>query len=325
MLHEAHLLAAHHQKDHVAQRIGVHALRLDVGGAAVEVVDDEPFQLLVVVADDEQQLVVRRAVEQVGDHTRRDVDRDERIERQHPAVRCRLARADSEADHGQSRQHDEPVGQQDARRELDPGELLQQHAHDVRAPRGRLLSHDDTLPDADHHGADDARQQQVVREVQPPAQQQRRVQRLDRLGIRVDQPREHVHKARRIERRQHRARAETAAEDQHGDQHQRNVEHVTERTDLDRREDVMQHDTHAVDPARHELVGIDEEHEPRAHDRAAEENQKPRAPPRPRAHRFEQSLCVHTLIHLKCKDTKFSGNAGYGGGFFAPGFHIRIF
>ena len=26
-----------------------------------------------------------------------------------------------------------------------------------------------------------------------------------------------------------------------------------------------------------------------------------------------------------CKDTKFSGNAGYGGGFFAPGFHIRIF
>ena len=29
---------------------------------------------------------------------------------------------------------------------------------------------------------------------------------------------------------------------------------------------------------------------------------------------------------VKCgKDTKFSGNAGYGGGFFAPGFHIRIF
>ena len=170
-------------------------------------------------------------------------------------------------------------------------------------PRGRLLPHDDTLPDADHHGADDARQQQVVREVQPPAQQQRRVQRLDRLGIRVDQPREHVHKARRIERRQHRARAETAAEDQHGDQHQRNVEHVTERTDLDRREDVMQHDTHAVDPARHELVGIDEEHEPRAHDRAAEENQKPRAPPRPRAHRFEQSLCVHIVVRLSGKDS----------------------
>ena len=35
---------------------------------------------------------------------------------------------------------------------------------------------------------------------------------------------------------------------------------------------------------------------------------------------------LHSFRNFKNnKDTKFSGNAGYGGGFFAPGFHIRIF
>ena len=57
-----------------------------------------------------------------------------------------------EAD-GQSGQHDEPVGQQDARRELDPGESCNSIATMSGAPWSPSPAHDDTLPDADHHGA----------------------------------------------------------------------------------------------------------------------------------------------------------------------------
>ena len=170
--------------------------------------------------------------------------------------------------------------------------------HDVRAARRGLLAYDDALAHADDHRTDDTRQQQVVREVQTPAEQQRRIERLDRFGRRVDQPREDVHETRRIERRQHRAGSESSAEDQHRNEHQRDVEHVAEGTHLDRREDVVQHDTHAVDASRNKIVGVDEEYESRTHDRASEKDQKPRTPPRPRTHRFEQSPCVHTHVFL---------------------------
>ena len=241
----------------------------------------------MVVADDEEQLVVRRTVEQVGDHTRGDINRDERIERQHPAVRGGFARPQPEADDGQAGQHDETVGQEDARRELDAREFLQQHRHDVGAARGRLLAHDDALPHADDDGADDARQQQVVRQVEPPAQQQRRVEALDRRGVGIDQPCEHVHKAGRIERGQHRTRSELPAENQHRNEHQRHVEHIAERTHLDRRKNVVQHDTHTVHASRHEIVRVHKQHEAGTHDRTPEKDQEPRAPPRPRAHRFQ--------------------------------------
>ena len=282
-----HLLAADDQKDHVARLVGKHALALEIGGSALQIVDDELLDLLVVVADDEEQLVVRSSVQQVGHHPRRDVDRQQRIERQHPAVRRGLARSESEADHGQTRQHDKSVGQKDARRELDPGKFLQQHADDVRTPRGGLLPHDNALPHTDGHGPDDAGQQQIVRQIEASAQHQRRIKRFDRLGRRIDQPREDVHEARRVERRQHRPRAEPAAENQHRRNHQRNVEHVAEGSHLNRRENVVKHDTHTVDTARHEVVRVDEQHETRAHDRAAQKNQEPRTPPRPRSHRFE--------------------------------------
>ena len=187
-----------------------------------------------------------------------------------------------------------PDSQEDARRELDSGELLQQHGHDVRAARGGLLAHDDALPHADHHRSEQAGQQQVVRQVEPTAQQQRRIERLDGRRIGIDQPCEDVHETRREERRDDRPRAELPAEDQQRGEHQRNVEHVAERTDLHRRENVVQHDTHAVNAARHEVVGIHEEHETRAHEHATQKNQHPRAPPRPRSHRFEKSFRIHS-------------------------------
>ena len=142
MLHEVHLLAAHHQEDHVPRSVRIHPLRLDVGRTAVEVFDDEAFERLMVVADDEEQLVVRRTVEQVGDHTRGDINRDERIERQHPAVRSGFARPQPEADDGQAGQHDETVGQEDARRELDAREFLQQH------PQLKVVETEDTAGSA---------------------------------------------------------------------------------------------------------------------------------------------------------------------------------
>lgn len=210
-------------------------------------------------------------------------------------------------------------------RELDAGKLLQQHRHDVRAARSRLLAHDDTLPDTDDHGADDTRQQQVVRQVEPPAQQQRRIETLDGRGVGIDQPRQHVHETGRIERRQHRARTELPAENQHRGKHQRHVEHIAERTDLNRREDVVEYDTHTVDASRHEIVGIDEQHETRAHDRTAEENQEPRAPPRPRTHRLQQSLCIHKGIFLGKDNAILRKTRRPRAGFFIPKLQIRFF
>ena len=294
LLHEAHLLAADHQEDHVALPVGVHAARADVGGAAVHILQDEAFELGVPVADNEQQLVVRGAVEQIGQHARRGVDHQQRVDRQQPARRIGRPDEKAEAHHQQAHEHDEAVGEDDRRRELDADVLLQEHRHDVRAARGGLLPHDDPLPYADQQRPQEAGDEQVVRQIQVAAQQRRRVERLDRLGRGVDRPRQEVHEARGVDRRDDRAGPEVAAEDDERRQHQRDVEHVAEGADLHRREDIVHDDRHAVDAARDEIIGVHEEHEGRAHDTGAEQDQQPRTPPGPRPRHFEDLL--HTLI-----------------------------
>ena len=88
----------------------------------------------------------------------------------------------------------------------------------------------------------------------------------------IDQTGEDVHEARGVECGQHRAGAELAAEHQHGDAHKGHVEHVAERTHLNGGEEVVQYDAGAVDAARNEVIGVDEEYEAGAHDRAAHED-----------------------------------------------------
>ena len=150
--------------------------------------------------------VVRRAVQQIGDHARGDVDRDERIERQHPAVGSSVARTQSETDDGQTLTARRNRRRAGCRSKLDAGKLLQQHRHDVRAACSRLLARDDaparyrmtTAPMI--HVSSRSFDGRAV----PPAATPDRESR--RRGVGIDQPRQHVHETRRIERSQHRAR-----------------------------------------------------------------------------------------------------------------------
>lgn len=187
-----------------------------------------------------------------------------------------------------------PSARKILRGELDAAELLQQHAYDVGTPGRSLLPHDEPLPDTDPDGTHDAGEQQVVGEVEMAVQKQRGIERLDSRLVGIDQPGEDVHETGRIERGHDGTCTEMAAENPQSRQHERHVEHVTERTDLDRGEDIVQDDAHAIDAAGNEVVGIDEENEPRAHDRTAQQNKNPRAPPRPRAHRLKQRLGIHS-------------------------------
>ena len=74
-------------------------------------------------------------------------------------------------------------------------------------------------------------------------------------------------------------RPERSAEDQYRPDHQRDIHHVSERTDLYRREEVVQHDAGTVDAARDDVVGVDEIDESGCQNRTAYENANPRLPP----------------------------------------------
>ena len=68
------------------------------------------------------------------------------------------------------------------------------------------------------------------------------------------------------------ARPELAAEEQHGEDEQGHIEDVAEGSDLDGREEIVQHDAATVDTAGHDVVGIDKEHKARGHDGAPQED-----------------------------------------------------
>ena len=293
------LLAAHHHEDHLPVLIGIHALALDVGAAAVHILDDEIAQFgMVILTDDEKQFVVRRAVDHIGQHARRNVDRDERVERQQPAAPLdRLAvgaASHAETDDQKSRQHDARIGEQDARREFHLGEFLQIHGDDVRTACRSLIAQHQPHSQTDEHGSQQRREHQVVRQVDHTAEELLGIERFERLLVGKGDPREQVYQTRREAGGEERAAAELPAENDDGARQQRNVDHIAERTDLNRGKDVVQDDAHAVHAAGNDVVRADEIGVPYRHDQTPQYDGEHRTPPREGSDRFEKRFQIHT-------------------------------
>ena len=149
LLHLAHLLAADDQENHLALGIGVHTAGTNVGGTALQILEDETLQLSVVIGDNEEQFIIRSTIEHIGQYARRGVDDQERVDGQEPTRRIGGIEKKSKTDHEQTRQHHKAISVKDSGRELDATILVEQHGHDIRATGRSLLTHDDTHADTD--------------------------------------------------------------------------------------------------------------------------------------------------------------------------------
>ena len=89
-------------------------------------------------------------------------------------------------------------------------------------------------------------------------------------------------------------RTDLPAENQHRGEHQRHVEHIAERTDLNRGKDVVQDDAHAVHAAGNDVVRADEIGVPYRHDQTPQYDGEHRTPPREGSDRFEKRFQIHT-------------------------------
>ena len=179
--------------------------------------------------------------------------------------------------------------------ELHAGEFLQIHGDDVRSARRRLVAQHQPHAQPDEHGPQQRSEHQVVRQVDHATEELFGIERLERLLIRKGDPREQVDEPRRQAGGEKRPPPELTAENDDGARQQRHVDHVAERTDLNRREDVVQHDTHAVNPARNDIVRADEVGIPHRHNQTPQYDGAHRAPPRERTDRFENRFQIHKL------------------------------
>ena len=115
-------------------------------------------------------------------------------------------------------------------------------------------------------------------QIEPSAGQKGRVEAVQGLG-RVHKSRDEVHERGGEQSGHDGACAQLAAQEPHRKDEQGDVEHVAERTHLDGREKVVEHDAEPIHAARHDVVGIDEDHKTHSQNGASGNDACPRGPP----------------------------------------------
>lgn len=158
---------------------------------------------------------------------------------------------------------------QDGPRKAHPRVARQQHGDDVGSARSGMPLDDQARTAAQKHAAEDADQKHVLRKVHVASEHCGRVFPYE-VGHAVHDYRNQQGRADRLD-------AEHPAEHFQSDQQQRNVEHQTERSDLNRGYERVQHDTGAVHASGNDPVRVHEQHEAGRQDHAAQNDAEPRA------------------------------------------------
>ena len=138
--------------------------------------------------------------------------------------------------------------------------LLQQHAYDITSACRRLTADYDAGTHPDNGRPDDTGQHQMIGHVHGSPQQLRRVQFLQCFLRRIYQTGHDIHDQRSQHGRHDGTDTQFRPEQHHRKNQQRDIKHVSERSHLNGREQVMEYDTGPVHSSGHDIIRIDEKH-----------------------------------------------------------------
>ena len=116
----------------------------------------------------------------------------------------------------------------------------------------------------------------MVGHVYHAAKQLSRVKRTEGFLGGIREGFDSVHQEWGEQHRHDGATTKLTAEHHHRGDEQRNIEHISEITHLNRREDVVHNDAQTIHTARHNIVGVDKNSKTYRHTHAAQQDAKPR-------------------------------------------------